>query len=148
MKHFDMRGLFRFLVTLLVAMLLIMPAFAQEDAIVPDGDGFDEVAVGVIVVTAFGIGLLGGIGGLLGVLNWLTGNERIMSLLEKRYDSASNGTKELIGTIDKALDVIESVSRGVLPETIVEVLDEVDDFIEEVSDGKPMADKAAGASNG
>lgn len=135
-----MKDLTRVLMTLLVVLLLLLPVGAQEESVTV-GDGFNETAVAVVVLLAFGIGLFGGIGGLLGVLNWLTANEKIMTILEKRYDASSNGTKEIIGTLDKALDVIAAVSKNVLPEIVLETIDKVDDFVEEVSDGQPVAEK-------
>ncbi len=135
-----MKRLMRVLVTLLVVLLLLLPVAAQEESVTV-GDGFNETAVAVVVLVAFGIGLFGGIGGLLGVLNWLTANEKLMTILEKRYDASSNGTKEILGTLDKALDVIAAVSKNVLPEIVLEAVDKVDNFVEEVSDGRPMTEK-------
>jgi hypothetical protein len=136
-----MKQLMRVLLTFLVVLLLIFPALAQEEDIVNSGDGFNETAVAVVVLVAFGVGLFGGIGGLLGVLNWLTANEKIMTILEKRYDASSNGTKDIVRTLDKALDVIAAVSKGVLPKIVFEALEKADDFIEEASDGVPKASK-------
>jgi hypothetical protein len=147
MKGFDIK-LFRVFAALLVGLMLIMPVFAQSgEGVTVGGDGFNEVAIAVIVLAAFIIGLFGGIGGMLAVLNWLTSNEKIMTLLENRYNAASNGTKEIVGTLDKALDVIHSISKGYLPEIVLEAVDKVDDFVEEISDGKPFASKPHEASS-
>lgn len=139
-----MKRAMRILLTLLVGLLLLLPVAAEEDVVTVASDGFNETAVAVVVLVAFGIGLFGGIGGLLGVLNWLTANEKLMTILEKRYDSSSNGTKEIVKTLDKALDVIASISRNVLPEIVLEAVDNVDKFVEELSDGVPLADKNVG----
>lgn len=152
----NMKTLFRLFTVLLAvfAILTLIPVVGAQDVLPESTHEASQVVVSDLspeeaqvlgieayILVAVALGLFGGLSGLLGTLHIITGNDFIIKTLERKYDAAGDSTKDAIQALNHSLDIIERLAEGHLPQIVIDGIESVDDFVEEISDGVPIDDK-------
>lgn len=133
-----MRLLRLLLILVVVLMAIVPPTFAQDDVsqqLLSDVWLGRMLQISALLVTA----LLGGGAGYIVRAATEARDARFMTVLENQYNNSNDAFKQMIVTLEAATRYL-AVSIP-MNETMRRSFDAVADFVDEVSDGVPVADK-------